>query len=121
MGLESVTLIPIIDRLESDGLVERRVYKIDRRNNRIYRTQTVYTRTKPLIVISGFYNLLKLIFQRQEVESAGVLEKMWIKLRLNFDNADVNNSTTLKATSSSSKVKVTLLVSATGLDPANQK
>ena len=46
---------------------------------------------------------------------------MWIKIRLNSDNADVNNSTTLKATSSSSKVKVTLLVSATGLDPANQK
>lgn len=47
---------------------------------------------------------------------------MWIKLRLNFDNADVNSSTTLKATSSSSsKVKVTSLVSATGLDAANQK
>jgi hypothetical protein len=46
---------------------------------------------------------------------------MWIKLRLNFDNADINSSTTLKATSSSSKVKVTLLVSATGLDAANQK
>lgn len=48
---------------------------------------------------------------------------MWIKLRVNFDNADVNSSTTLKATSSSSssKVKVTSLVSATGLDAANQK
>lgn len=46
---------------------------------------------------------------------------MWIKLRLNFDNADVNSSITLKTTSSSSKVKVTSLVSATGLDAANQK
>jgi hypothetical protein len=46
---------------------------------------------------------------------------MWIKLILNFDNADVNSSITLKATSSSSKVKVTSLVSATGLDAANQK
>ncbi len=43
LGLKAVTLIPIIDRLESDGLVERRVYKNDRRNNRIYRTQTVDT------------------------------------------------------------------------------
>ena len=43
LGLEALTLIPIIDRLESDGLVERRVYKNDRRNNRIYRTQTVVT------------------------------------------------------------------------------
>jgi hypothetical protein len=48
---------------------------------------------------------------------------MWIKLILNFDNADVNSSTTSKATSSSaaSNVKVTSLVAATGLDTANQK
>ena len=48
---------------------------------------------------------------------------MWINLRLNFDNADVNSSTTLKATSlsSSSNVKMTSLVAATGLDTANQK
>ena len=77
--------------------------------------------TKPLIVLSGFYNLLLLIFQRQEVESTGVLEKMWINLRLNFDNADVNSSTTSKATSAASNVKVTSLVAATGLDAANQK
>ncbi len=78
--------------------------------------------TKPLIVLSGFYNLLQLIFQRQEVESTGVLEKMWINLRLNFDNADVNSSTTTsKATSAASNVKVTSLVAATGLDTANQK
>ena len=43
LGLEAPTLIPIIDRLESDGLVERRVYQNDRRNNRIYRTQKVDT------------------------------------------------------------------------------
>lgn len=43
LGLESPTLIPIIDRLESDRLVERRVNKNDIRNNKIYRTQTVDT------------------------------------------------------------------------------
>jgi DNA-binding MarR family transcriptional regulator len=43
LGLKALTLIPIIDRLESDKLVERRVYKNDRRNNKIYRTQTVDT------------------------------------------------------------------------------
>ena len=47
---------------------------------------------------------------------------MWINLRLNFDNADVNSSiTTSKATSAASNVKVTSLVAATGLDTANQK
>ena len=48
LGLEALTLIPIIDRLESDGLVERRVYKNDRTNYRIYRTQkgdTVWNKT----------------------------------------------------------------------------
>jgi hypothetical protein len=45
---------------------------------------------------------------------------MWINLRLNFDNADVNSLTTSKATSSS-YMKVTSLVAATGLDTANQK
>jgi hypothetical protein len=40
---------------------------------------------------------------------------MGINLRLNFDNADVNSSTTVKATSSpsaTSNVKVTSLVAA---------
>ena len=50
---------------------------------------------------------------------------MWINLRLNFNNADVNSSTTVKVTSSSSlatsNVKMTSLVAATGLDTANQK
>ncbi|HKG42214.1 MAG TPA: MarR family transcriptional regulator [Nitrososphaeraceae archaeon] len=39
LGLEASALIPIIDRLESDGLVETTVYQNDRRNNTIYRTQ----------------------------------------------------------------------------------
>jgi MarR family transcriptional regulator, transcriptional regulator for hemolysin len=39
LGLEALTLIPIIDNLESDGLLERKVDQNDRRNNRIYRTQ----------------------------------------------------------------------------------
>ncbi len=43
LGFEAPTLIPIIDRLELDGLVERRVYQNDSRNNRIYRTQKVDT------------------------------------------------------------------------------
>ena len=43
LGLEAPTLIPIIDRLESDGLVETTVYQNDRSNNRIYRTQKVDT------------------------------------------------------------------------------
>ena len=36
--VEAPTLVPIIDRMEQDGLVERRQDKDDRRNNRIYLT-----------------------------------------------------------------------------------
>jgi MarR family transcriptional regulator for hemolysin len=39
LGLEGPTLIPIIDRMEKEELVIRRVDPSDRRNNRIYRTE----------------------------------------------------------------------------------
>jgi MarR family transcriptional regulator for hemolysin len=39
LGLEGPTLIPIIDKMEKDDLVVRKVDATDRRNNRIYRTE----------------------------------------------------------------------------------
>jgi MarR family transcriptional regulator, transcriptional regulator for hemolysin len=39
LGLEAATLIPIIDKMEKEGLVIRQVDQADRRNNRIYRTE----------------------------------------------------------------------------------
>jgi MarR family transcriptional regulator for hemolysin len=39
LGLEGPTLIPIIDKMEQDDLVVRKVDPSDRRNNRIYRTE----------------------------------------------------------------------------------
>src|SRR5919197_4133299 len=41
LGLEGPTLIPIIDKMEKEGLLVRRVDSSDRRNNRIYRTEKV--------------------------------------------------------------------------------
>lgn len=38
LDLEGSTLIPIIDKLEKDGLISRRVDQQDRRNNRIFLT-----------------------------------------------------------------------------------
>jgi MarR family transcriptional regulator, transcriptional regulator for hemolysin len=38
LGLEGATLIPILDKMEKDGLVIRKVDLADRRNNRVYRT-----------------------------------------------------------------------------------
>ena len=39
LALEGPTLIPIIDKMECEGLVVRKVDSHDRRNNRIYHTQ----------------------------------------------------------------------------------
>ena len=39
LGLEAATLIPIIDKMEKEGLVVRQMDQDDRRNNRIYRTE----------------------------------------------------------------------------------
>jgi MarR family transcriptional regulator for hemolysin len=39
LGLEGATLIPIIDKMEKDKLVVRKVDPADRRNNMIYRTE----------------------------------------------------------------------------------
>lgn len=39
LALEGPTLIPIIDKMEKDDLVVRKVDATDRRNNRIYRTE----------------------------------------------------------------------------------
>ena len=39
LGLEGPTLIPIIDKLEKDGFVIRKVGKNDRRNNQIFLTE----------------------------------------------------------------------------------
>src|SRR5581483_5643450 len=36
--IEAPTLVPIIDRMEREGLVERRQDEADRRNNRVYLT-----------------------------------------------------------------------------------
>src|SRR5438094_10272121 len=38
LGLDGATLIPIIDKMEEEKLVVRKVDSRDRRNNRIYRT-----------------------------------------------------------------------------------
>jgi MarR family transcriptional regulator for hemolysin len=39
LALEGPTLIPIIDKMEKEGLLVRKVDPNDRRNNRIYRTE----------------------------------------------------------------------------------
>ena len=87
LGLEAPSLIPIIDKLENDGFVERRVDRNDRRNNRIFRAKktfeiwetTLECATRVLtIALAGLPEDNVQIMKE-------VLEKMWINLQANME------------------------------------
>jgi len=87
LGLEGPTLIPIIDKLEKDGFVFRKVDENDRRNNRIILTD----KTKDdldLIINCGFKK--KKIFTKDIPEenisiTKNTLEKMWQNIQDEFN------------------------------------
>lgn len=90
LGLEAPTLIPILDKLQNDGLIERRVDRNDRRNNRIFRTEktieiweiTLECATRVLtIALTGVPD------EKIEIMKE-VMEKMWINLQTNIDLPD---------------------------------
>jgi MarR family transcriptional regulator for hemolysin len=87
LGLEAPSLIPILDNLENDGFIERRVDRNDRRNNRIFRAKktfeiwetTLECATRVLtIALAGLPEDNVLIMKE-------VLEKMWINLQANME------------------------------------
>jgi MarR family transcriptional regulator for hemolysin len=87
LGLEAPSLIPILDKLENDGFIERRVDRNDRRNNRIFRAKktfeiwetTLECATRVLtIALAGLPEDNVLIMKE-------VLEKMWINLQANME------------------------------------
>src|SRR5688572_18701990 len=93
LGLEAPTLIPILDKLQNDGLVERRVDRNDRRNNRIFRTEktieiweiTLECTTRVLtIALTGVPD------EKIEIMKE-VMEKMWINLQTNIDLPDITS------------------------------
>jgi MarR family transcriptional regulator for hemolysin len=87
LGLEGPTLIPIIDKLEKDGFVIRKVDDNDRRNNRILLTE----KTKndlDLVINCGFK--IKKIFTKDIPEenisiTKSTLEKMWQNVQDEFN------------------------------------
>jgi MarR family transcriptional regulator for hemolysin len=94
LALEGPTLIPIIDKMEKDGLLIRKVDPNDRRNNRIYRTEKAD---------ALWNNMIECGLKIREVSVKGIpdenvkimkdaLEKMWQNLRLNF-NVDCSTIT----------------------------
>ena len=87
LGLEAPSLIPILDKLQTDGFIERRVDRNDRRNNRIYRSNktfevwaaTLECATQVLTIALAGIAEDKVQIMKE------VLEKIWINLQKNMD------------------------------------
>lgn len=87
LGLEAPTLIPILDKLQKDGFIERRVDHNDRRNNRIYRSKrtieiweaTLECATRVLTIAMAGLSEDKVQIMKE------VLEKIWVNLQTNME------------------------------------
>jgi MarR family transcriptional regulator for hemolysin len=87
LGLEGPTLIPIIDKMEKDDLVIRRVDSLDRRNNRIYRTERANSLWEGMVKSALRIRevSLKNIPQEKIDIARSVLDSIYQNLRNQFD------------------------------------
>jgi MarR family transcriptional regulator for hemolysin len=87
LGLDGATLIPIIDKMEKEKLVVRKVDIADRRNNRIYRTERADDLwDKTVQCASNVKEIsLKGIPDQNVKIMKDVLENIWQNLRIHFD------------------------------------
>ena len=94
LGLDGATLIPIIDKMEKDKLVVRKVDPADRRNNRIYRTERADALWDKMIQrVSSIREIsLKGIPDQNVKVMKDVLENIWQNLKLHFDVDWVENN-----------------------------
>src|SRR5215475_13007705 len=87
LDLDGATIIPIIDKMEKDKLVVRKVDPADRRNNRIYRTEMADLQ---------WHKMMECVLKIKEISLKGIpdesvkimkdaLENIWYNLRLYFD------------------------------------
>jgi MarR family transcriptional regulator for hemolysin len=96
LGLDGATLIPILDKMEKEKLVVRKVDPSDRRNNRIYRTEAADALWDKMIeCVSNIKEIsLKGIPDENVKIMKDVLENIWQNLRLHFDvDADCISTT----------------------------
>lgn len=87
LGLESPTLIPIIDKMEKETLVVRKVDSDDRRNNRIYRTEkadALWDRMNECALKIRQISVKGIPEQDINI-MRNVLYKIWQNLRTEFD------------------------------------
>jgi MarR family transcriptional regulator, transcriptional regulator for hemolysin len=85
--LDGATLIPIIDKMEKDNLVVRKVDPADRRNNRIYRTEMADLKWHKMMecALNIMGISLKGISDENVKIMKNVLENICQNLRLYFD------------------------------------
>ena len=106
LGLEGPTLIPIIDKMEEERLVVRKVDPADRRNNRIYRTEKADELWDRMIECAQKIREVSLRgIPKQDINvMRKVLEKISQNLRMEFDvggtvvDSIANTATTTAAT-----------------------
>ena len=97
LGLEGPTLIPIIDKMEKDELVVRKIDPYDRRNNRIYRTEKANELWNEMVKCAAKIRQVSLkdIPEENINITKNVLENIYQNLRNQFDigcSATNNNS-----------------------------
>jgi MarR family transcriptional regulator for hemolysin len=102
VGIEGSTLVPIIDKMEKDGFVKRKLDNEDRRINRIYLTTKADDLWNSMIECALRIRKLstKEISEEQIKTTLDVLRKISKNLTIYFDDADSNLVTLSK------KVKV---------------
>jgi MarR family transcriptional regulator, transcriptional regulator for hemolysin len=95
LGLEGPTLIPIIDKMEKDELVVRKIDPYDRRNNRIYRTEKANKLWNEMVKCAAKVRQVSLkdIPEENINITKNVLENVYQNLRNQFDiGCSVNNN-----------------------------
>ena len=101
LGLDGATLIPIIDKMEEEGLVVRKVDSRDRRNNRIYRTDRADALWDKMIQCASDVKEISLkgIPDENIRILRDTLENIWQNLRLHFDIdcTDIKNNQNVAA------------------------
>lgn len=97
LDLEGPTLIPIIDKMEKEGFVIRKVDPADRRNNRIYLTEKSSALWTKMVECALKIRQVSIreISEEDVVFMISILEKIRNNIKLEFDiDCSVNNTTT---------------------------
>ena len=83
INIDGSTLVPVIDKMEESGLVERRIDSKDRRNNRIYLTKKSESTVDSIILI--ILQLRKIIYNGISEDEINTMQKV---LKILIKNSD---------------------------------